>query len=81
MHGQFEKVIAEGKESFTIERSLELAFENPAPAGLNSAAWQDTMWGGTYRETVNGIHKDTLYAEGTFILTHVTPISILNDGN
>jgi hypothetical protein len=78
---RFEKVIAEGKESFTIERSLELAFENPAPAGLNSAAWQDTMWGGTYRETVNGIHKDTLYAEGTFILTHVTPISILNDGN
>jgi hypothetical protein len=77
---RFEKVLPEGKESFTITRELGLTFSSEVPAGLNPAVWQDTVWGGTYRETVIGIHKDTLYAEGTFVLTHVSPVGILNDG-
>jgi len=77
---RFEKVLPEGKESFTITREVGLTFSDMAPAGINPAAWKDTLWGGTYRETVKGIHKNTLYAQGEFILTHVSPIGILDDG-
>jgi hypothetical protein len=76
---RFEKLLPEGKESFDIQRDVTLHF-TPTPPGVTSVlpGWQDTIWGGTYGETIAGVHKDTLYVEGVFQLTHVSPVGVLN---
>jgi hypothetical protein len=70
----------DGVESFTVTRTLELAFESQDPEGLLLAGWGDNQLGGTYRETLSGIHRDDLHVDGFFRLHHVSRVGVLNDG-
>ncbi len=61
-------------ESPTIERTCSFAFSpNPLPAGT-SVGWGSTVIGGTYSETVTGLHQASLTVSGTFELRRVSEI-------
>jgi hypothetical protein len=75
---RFEQKLPEGKESFSVTRSLSLEFAATDPAGLNPPGWGETELGGTYRETITGIHRSAIQVSGDFRLVRVSPAAALN---
>jgi len=77
---RFEAALPEGFESYTVVRSVSLQFTATDPEDLVGTGWGDEVLGGIYRETVLGIHRSAVYAEGTFRLQRISGVDILNDG-
>jgi hypothetical protein len=75
---RFEQKLAEGKESFSVTRSLSLEFTATDPAGLNPPGWGETELGGTYRETITGVHRSAIQVSGNFRLVRVSPAAAVN---
>ena len=80
LSGNFETLLSEGTESYTINRTVDMVFTAEDPESLDLAGWGDNQVGGIYKERLEGVHKEYLYAEGTFRLHHVSRIPVLNDG-
>jgi hypothetical protein len=80
LDGGFGKKVAEGIESFTVTRRIELEFQAVDPEGLPLSGWGDNQLGGIYRETITGLHQDPLFVRGTFRLRHASRVAALNDG-
>jgi hypothetical protein len=78
---EYTQTVAEGTESFTVQRQITLEFLAQDPNGFELAGWGDTQLGGKYRERVTGIHKSPIYVEGTFRLHQASPVGLLNDQN
>ena len=59
-----------GVESYDITRTCTFTFTATPPAGsaANVASWGSTIIGGTYTETIDGIHKDPIEMSGRFEL-------------
>lgn len=68
---RFENKAAEGRESFTVARSLSLRFTPSDPLGLNPPGWGGTELGGIYRETIEGLHRSPIRIAGTFRLVRI----------
>lgn len=68
------------KESYTIGRTIRLTFEKNPPEDYIDIAWGSTILGGQYHETLQGVHNQDIYVEGTFELRMISKISKLNDG-
>lgn len=66
------------EEAYAITRSVELEFSATDPLGRNPAEWGDTLVGGVYRETVSGLHRNDIVAEGTFRLRRLVDTTELN---
>jgi hypothetical protein len=77
---RFENTIPEGFESYTVTRILGLLFTSTDPDDLPATGWGDELLGGIYSETVIGIHRSPIYAQGTFRLQRVSGVAVLNDG-
>jgi hypothetical protein len=75
---RFEQKLPEGKESFSVTRSLSLEFAATDPAGLNPPGWGETELGGTYHETITGIHRSAIQVSGNFRLVRVSSAAALN---
>ncbi len=75
---RFEQKLPEGKEAFTVTRSIALEFAATDPLGLNPPSWGDTEVGGTYRETITGLHRIAIRISGNFRLVRVLPAAALN---
>jgi hypothetical protein len=61
-------------ESPTIGRTFSFTF-SPAPLPTSSPlGWGSTVLGGTYAETITGVHKDPLTVSGTFELRRVSEL-------
>jgi hypothetical protein len=75
---RFEQKLPEGKEAFTVTRSLSLEFTATDPLGLNPPSWGDTEVGGAYRETITGLHRTAIRISGNFRLVRVLPAAALN---
>lgn len=73
--------LGEGVESFTFVREITLSFTEQDPEALGLPEWGYNLIGGTYREDVTGVHKRKIRTEGTFTLTRVSDVAVLNDGN
>lgn len=71
-------VLPEGVESYTIRRLLQLNFSGEDPEGRARAQWGDSELGGTYTETITGIHKIPIVIQGIFRLNRVSLIPFLN---
>ena len=76
---RFEQKLPEGKEAFTVTRSLSLEFTAADPLGLNPPGWGDTELGGTYRETISGLHRSAIHVSGNFRLVRMLPNAALNE--
>jgi hypothetical protein len=75
---RFEQKLPEGKEAFTVARALSLEFTAADPTGLNPPNWGSTELGGIYRETITGLHRNTIHVSGNFRLVRVLTAPALN---
>jgi hypothetical protein len=69
------------EEAYRIVRNLELRYSMTDPAGTNTLAAFDygiNAIGGVYRETITGLHRTNIVAQGTFRLTRVSNSPVLN---
>ena len=58
-----------GVESYDITRTCEFTFTASPPPGSDvTSGWGSTVIGGTYREIISGVHRDSLQVDGTFEL-------------
>jgi hypothetical protein len=75
---RFEEKLPEGHESFGVARAIALQFTGTDPLGLNPPSWGQTEVGGTYSETITGIHRDAIKVAGTFRLVRILDTPVFN---
>ncbi len=61
-------------ESPSIARTCSFTFAPTPPSGTSANGWGASVLGGTYSETVTGLHKDPLTVTGTFELRRISEI-------
>jgi len=69
------------EEAYRVTRNLELRYSATDPAGTITSSALDYGYnaiGGVYRETLTGLHRTNLVAQGTFRLTRVCNSPVLN---
>ena len=76
----YETKLAEGVQSFDVTRSLTFIFSADTIKGASATAWGDTVVGGVYKESINGLYHTTLNVQGTFVLNQVTDAAELYTG-
>jgi hypothetical protein len=76
---RFEQKLVEGKEAFTVTRLVSCQFSSTDPLGMNPPGWGDTELGGTYRETISGLHRSAIQVAGTFRLVRILNAPALNE--
>ena len=77
---RYDTMLDEGKESFSFTRDIRLEFSEEDPEELGVPAWGYDLIGGTYRETMLGVHQNDIHVQGRFRLNKVVDVSVLNDG-
>lgn len=65
-------------ESFTTTRAIQLNFAATPPDGPAVPDFGYNEMGGTYGESITGIHKNIIHVSGTFRLSRVSRIAELN---
>lgn len=80
LNASFTGVLPEGVESYTVTRRVELDFSSTVPDDFSGAGFGDTVAAGVYREEITGLHREKLYVEGTFRISNVSSVEVLNDG-
>jgi hypothetical protein len=62
-------------ESYSVNRKVTLVLTELPPGGNETDAasvdWGGAVWGGDYREVVEGLHKNTITARGYFVIRRV----------
>ena len=67
-----------GKESPNITRSCTFTFTaSPPPGSTVTSGWGSSVIGGTYLETLTGLHKEALHLGGTFELRRASDVGTL----
>jgi hypothetical protein len=67
-----------GVESYTIARNCSFTFASTPPVGTSRAGWGSTVIGGTYSETITGLHRDPITLTGTFELQRASELGVLH---
>jgi hypothetical protein len=75
---RFEQKLVEGRESFTVSRSVSFEFTGTDPSGLNPPGWGTSELGGIYRESIAGLHRDVIRVRGTFRMVRISDAGVLN---
>jgi hypothetical protein len=70
--------LAKGQESYDIGRSCNFTFTDSPPDGSYVAGWGSTILGGTYQESITGLHKNTLQVRGTFEMRRVSEVAAID---
>jgi len=66
-----------GVESYDITRTCSFTFTATPPAGVSSLGWGSSTIGGTYTETITGLHREPLTVTGTFVLQRASEIGAI----
>jgi hypothetical protein len=69
------------EEAYRVVRNLELRYSPTDPGGTNTTSNLDYGYnalGGVYHESITGLHRTNIVAEGTFRLTRVANSPVLN---
>jgi len=72
------QALVAGQESFTINRNCQFTFTSSSPDGNYVAGWGTTMFGGTYLESISGLHKQVLQVRGTFRMQRLSEIAAID---
>lgn len=73
------QAVGAGVESYTVTRTCTFTFTASPPAGSTvTSGWGSSVLGGTYREIISGIHKDTITVSGIFELQRASEIGTLS---
>jgi len=62
-------------ESYNVTRAVKFEFASTSPG---TPGWGSSVMGGTYSETVTGLHKDALKVTGTFELQRISELGTIN---
>jgi len=76
------------EEAYRIIRTFQLEFAENDPEGtesgdgtwLNKPGWGSSIMGGTFKETISGVHKNDIATQGVFRLQLVSTTDSLNVG-
>jgi len=66
------------QEAYEVTRRVQFIFSETDPSGENPPGWGESEMGGAYFEEVNGLHRNTIFAGGTFQLRRVAAVPELN---
>jgi hypothetical protein len=69
------------EEAYRVTRNVELRYSPADPGGTSGTSALDYGYnaiGGVYRESISGLHRTNIVAEGTFRLTRVANSPVLN---
>lgn len=66
-------------EAFDITRTFTLQFSSIHPAERPGPGWGSNELGGTFLETIEGMHRNPIHTKGSFLLTRVAATPRLND--
>ncbi len=70
--------LSAGVESYSVTRLCTFSFTAAPPAGSAvTSGWGSDVIGGTYSETITGIHKQAIQMDGTFELRRASEIGTL----
>jgi hypothetical protein len=72
------QALVAGQESFTIGRNCQFTFTAAPPDGKYVAGWGTTVLGGTYLESISGLHKQVLQVRGTFRMQRLSEIAAID---
>jgi hypothetical protein len=70
--------VAPREEVYEIQRSIELMITAQDPTGKTPPGYGDEVVGGTYRETLYGLHRVNIVTSGTFSLRRLSRTGVLN---
>lgn len=71
---RFDAQLGPGIESPTVTRVCSFTFTAAPPGGGTVPGWGSSVIGGTYAETITGIHKSSTTVTGTFEVRRVSEI-------
>lgn len=77
---RYEQQLPEGVESYSFSRAITLNFAEQDPESLGLPEWGYELVGGAYSEKLTGVHVRDIHMSGTFRLTKVMDVPVLNDG-
>jgi hypothetical protein len=65
-------------EVYTVTRDMTFTFSPTDPLVGGPPGWGTTIMGGTFTETLSGLHKNPIYVSGLFRLAKVSDVGELN---
>jgi hypothetical protein len=72
------KQTAARPEVYEVRRDIEIMPTPTDPGGKTAPEYGDDTIGGTYKETVMGLHKTNIVTAGTFSLKRISSVGVLN---
>lgn len=75
LNARFEEAkLPPGVESFQVSRAIRFEFSANRPGGGLNPGWGESELGGTYKESISGLHRNTLHVAGSFLLRRVSSV-------
>lgn len=68
-------------EAPEVSRQISFQFTAADPDNTTLAGWGDNQLGGTYSETITGLHKFPIVTRGTFRIVRASTVPVLNDAS
>lgn len=65
-------------EAYEVVRNVRFAFVAADPSGGSTPGWGDSLVGGTFSESITGLHKNPIFTSGQFRLRRVSAVPVLN---
>jgi hypothetical protein len=66
------------QEAYEVTREMEFLFASEDPEGPESPEWGNGEVAGTFSESISGLHRSTIFVNGTFRFRRVLNIDQLN---
>ena len=66
------------EEAYQVVRNVQLVFTPNDPQGTESPGWGDSTLGGTFAESITGLHRNPIFTSGTFRLQRASTVTVLN---
>lgn len=65
-------------EAYQVVRNVQFSFATEDPLGRTPPGWGDSIVGGSFSESITGLHKNTIFTSGSFRLRRVSAVPTLN---
>jgi hypothetical protein len=65
-------------EAYEVVRNIRFGFVAEDPSGGAVPGWGDSLVGGTFSESITGLHKNPIFTSGQFRLRRVSAVPVLN---
>jgi hypothetical protein len=66
------------EEAYRVVRDMQFVFAVEDPSPVESSGWGSSRVGGTFRESIIGLHRNPIFVSGRFELRRVSAVAVLN---